>query len=44
LGSGFVFSMAALCCSIAFVIAYIWIGRENVNMSVKRKVKSRLRM
>jgi PPP family 3-phenylpropionic acid transporter len=44
LGSRFVFSMAALCCSIAFVIAYIWIGRENVNMSVKRKVKSRLRM
>ena len=29
LGSRFVYSMAALCCSVAFVIAYIWVGREN---------------
>ena len=29
LGSRFVYSMAAFCCSIAFVIAYIWVGREN---------------
>ena len=29
LGSRFVYSMAAVCCSIAFVIAYIWVGREN---------------
>lgn len=29
LGSGLVYSMAAICCSIAFVIAYIWVGREN---------------
>jgi PPP family 3-phenylpropionic acid transporter len=29
LGSTFVYSMAAVCCSIAFVIAYIWVGREN---------------
>jgi len=29
LGSQFVYSIAALCCSIAFVIAYIWVGREN---------------
>ena len=29
LGSRFVYSMAAICCGIAFVIAYIWVGREN---------------
>ena len=29
LGSQFVYSMAGLCCCFAFVIAYIWIGREN---------------
>jgi PPP family 3-phenylpropionic acid transporter len=29
LGSKFVYSVAALCCGIAFVIAYIWVGREN---------------
>jgi len=29
LGSRLVYSMAAICCSIAFVIAYIWVGREN---------------
>lgn len=28
-GSRFVYSMAALCCSFAFVIAYLWVGREN---------------
>ena len=42
LGSRFVYSMAAICCGIAFVIAYIWVGRENVNIRVKRKVKSRI--
>lgn len=29
LGAQFVFSIAALCCGLAFVIAYIWVGREN---------------
>lgn len=29
LGAEFVYSMAAVFCSIAFVIAYIWIGRES---------------
>lgn len=29
LGSRLVYSMAAICCSIAFVIAYAWVGREN---------------
>lgn len=29
LGSTFIYSMAAVFCSLAFVIAYIWIGREN---------------
>ncbi|MDD5320019.1 MAG: MFS transporter [Methylococcales bacterium] len=29
LGSTFVYSMAAVCCGIAFVIAYVWVGREN---------------
>ena len=29
LGSRFVYTIAALCCSIAFVIAYTWVGREN---------------
>lgn len=29
LGSRLVYSMAAICCSIAFVIAYVWVGREN---------------
>jgi PPP family 3-phenylpropionic acid transporter len=29
LGSTFVYSTAAACCGIAFVIAYIWVGREN---------------
>jgi len=28
-GAGFVYSMAAAFCSIAFVIAYIWVGRES---------------
>ncbi|MEI7994887.1 MAG: MFS transporter [Methylococcaceae bacterium] len=41
LGPKFVYSMAALCCSIAFIIAFIWVGRENVNISTKRRVKSR---
>ncbi|MFI3186594.1 MAG: MFS transporter [Methylococcaceae bacterium] len=29
LGPIFIYSMAAGCCGIAFVIAYIWVGREN---------------
>lgn len=29
LGSTLVYSMAAACCGIAFVIAYLWVGREN---------------
>jgi PPP family 3-phenylpropionic acid transporter len=29
LGSKFVYSMAALCCGIAFIIASVWVGREN---------------
>ena len=29
LGSQFVFSMAAACCGLAFIIAYVWVGREN---------------
>ncbi|PPK76476.1 PPP family 3-phenylpropionic acid transporter [Methylobacter tundripaludum] len=29
LGAEFVYSMAAVFCSIAFVIAYIWVGRES---------------
>ncbi|MEY3288385.1 MAG: hypothetical protein RLZZ419_627 [Pseudomonadota bacterium] len=29
LGSKFVYSVAALCCGVALVIAYIWVGREN---------------
>ncbi len=28
-GAEFVYSMAAVCCSVAFVIAYIWVGRES---------------
>jgi MFS transporter, PPP family, 3-phenylpropionic acid transporter len=29
LGSRFVYSMAAICCGLALVIAYAWVGREN---------------
>ena len=29
LGPKFVFSMAAACCGLAFIIAYVWVGREN---------------
>ena len=29
LGSQFVFSMAAACCGLAFIIAYVWVAREN---------------
>jgi len=29
LGSRLVYSTAAVCCGVAFVIAYIWVGREN---------------
>ncbi len=29
LGSRFVYSVAALCCGLALMIAYIWVGREN---------------
>ena len=29
LGSKFVYSVSALCCGVALVIAYIWVGREN---------------
>jgi len=29
LGSRVVFSMAAACCGLAFIIAYIWVAREN---------------
>jgi PPP family 3-phenylpropionic acid transporter len=32
LGAQFVYSMAAFCCVVAFVIAYIWVGRENVKL------------
>ena len=35
LGSRFVYSMAAVCCSFAFVIAYIWVGRENSQNPVR---------
>lgn len=35
LGPRFVFSIAAICCGIAFVIAYLWVGRENTkNLAV----------
>jgi PPP family 3-phenylpropionic acid transporter len=35
LGPRFVFSIAAVCCGIAFVIAYLWVGRENTkNLAV----------
>jgi MFS transporter, PPP family, 3-phenylpropionic acid transporter len=34
LGSKFVYSAAALCCGIAFVIAYIWVGRENAQKHI----------
>ncbi|MCX7099164.1 MAG: MFS transporter [Methylococcales bacterium] len=39
LGPQFVYSVAALCCAVALVIAYIWVGRENVNIRPKRKAK-----
>jgi PPP family 3-phenylpropionic acid transporter len=29
LGSRIVFSMAAACCGLAFIIAYVWVAREN---------------
>ncbi|MFA6051786.1 MAG: MFS transporter [Methylobacter sp.] len=29
LGAEFVYSMAAICCGVAFLIAYLWVGREN---------------
>lgn len=29
LGAEFVYAMAAIVCSIAFIIAYFWVGREN---------------
>ena len=29
MGSEFVYSMASLVCVIAFIIAYLWVGREN---------------
>ncbi len=32
-GSSFVYSMAAVSCLIALVIAYIWVGRENQTVS-----------
>jgi len=34
LGSRFVYTMAALCCGMAFVIAYSWVGRENAQNPV----------
>ena len=34
LGSQFVFSMAAACCGLAFIIAYVWVGRENTHDKV----------
>jgi PPP family 3-phenylpropionic acid transporter len=37
LGSEFVYSMAALCCSVALLIAYIGIGRKNNNVRLKVK-------
>ncbi|WP_262965851.1 MFS transporter [Methylobacter psychrophilus] len=33
LGSRFVYSVAALCCGLALVITYIWVGRENSQKS-----------
>ncbi len=29
MGSRLVYSMAAICCGIAFMIAFVWVGREN---------------
>jgi PPP family 3-phenylpropionic acid transporter len=34
LGAEFVYSMAAICCGVAFLIAYIWVGRENAQNKV----------
>jgi PPP family 3-phenylpropionic acid transporter len=34
LGAEFVYSMAAICCSMAFLIAYLWVGRENAQNKV----------
>jgi len=28
-GASFVFSMASVCCFLALIIAFIWVGREN---------------
>jgi PPP family 3-phenylpropionic acid transporter len=33
LGSRFVYSVAALCCGLALLITYIWVGRENSQKS-----------
>lgn len=32
LGAVFVYSVAAICCLLAFVIAYIWVGAKNSNL------------
>jgi MFS transporter, PPP family, 3-phenylpropionic acid transporter len=39
LGSRFVYSMASLCCSFAFVIAYIWVARENTQNPIALGLK-----
>lgn len=36
LGAQFVYSIAALVCVVAFVIASIWVGRENVKMIARQ--------
>jgi len=35
LGAQFVYSTAAVCCALAFVIAYIWVGRENGKLGTR---------
>ena len=34
LGAEFVYTMAAICCGVAFLIAYLWVGRENAQNKV----------
>jgi PPP family 3-phenylpropionic acid transporter len=39
MGPMFVYMTSVIACSVAFVVAYRWVGRENVNIRVKRRAK-----
>jgi PPP family 3-phenylpropionic acid transporter len=39
LGPEFVYMTSVIACGVAFIVAYLWVGRENGNIRARRKAK-----